>query len=244
MVFGNYFDDVINNRNRTQSRTNGSGDTVEISKQKLKQLIEKAEQHVALQKKCQKLEKEAKKLEEKLQNLQGNEEKLKELEKDSKKYYEALCRTRADLDNYRKRVDKEKTRDRESYRNTLLKKLLNHYDTLQIGWEAIQSSKNEEVKRGFQMVMKNYEKLMEEQGVKKMHCKGEKFDPYKHEAMVVRENKDLPNNEILEVIENGYYVDDPSNVLKPARVIISKKPREAQNGLQEAPLEVKSREEQ
>ena len=45
---------------------------------------------------------------------------------------------------------------------------------------------------------------------------------------MVQEHKDLPHNKILEVIENGYYVDDPQNVLKPARVIISKKPRDEQ----------------
>ncbi|MFO8019954.1 MAG: nucleotide exchange factor GrpE [Promethearchaeia archaeon] len=224
MVFGNHVDDFMNNR--TRSRNQKTTQKVEITKKKLKELLEKAEKCDSLEQEYKKLVKEAEKLEDKIKQLKGNEEKVKKLEQDSKKYYEALCRTRADLDNYRKRVDKEKARDRESYKNTLLKKLLNHYDTLQSGWEAIQQTENEQVKRGFQMVMKNYERLLEDQGVKKIQCNGEKFDPYKHEAVMVQENKDLPNNEILEVVENGYYVNDPRNVLRPARVIISKKPRE------------------
>lgn len=226
MVFGNYLDDFINNR--TQTRTNQANDTVEISKKKLRELAEKAQKYDKLEEKHRNLEKKTEALKQKLDGVAESEEKMKELEKDTKKYYEALCRTRADLDNYRKRVDKEKARDRESFKNRLLKKLLNHYDTLQSGWEAIKQSDNKEVKRGFQMVMKNYQKLLEEQGVRKMECEGEKFDPYQHEALMVQEHKDLPHNKILEVIENGYYVDDPQNVLKPARVIISKKPRDEQ----------------
>ena len=166
MVFGNYLDDFINNR--TQTRTNQANDTVEISKKKLRELAEKAQKYDKLEEKHRNLEKKTEALKQKLDGVAESEEKMKELEKDTKKYYEALCRTRADLDNYRKRVDKEKARDRESFKNRLLKKLLNHYDTLQSGWEAIKQSDNKEVKRGFQMVMKNYKKLLEEQGVRKM----------------------------------------------------------------------------
>ena len=70
--------------------------------------------------------------------------------------------------------------------------------------------------------MKNFEKLLVEEGVESMNSEGEKFDPYKHEAVIVEEGRnDLPENTILEEITKGYYFKD--KVLRPAMVKISKK---------------------
>ena len=63
---------------------------------------------------------------------------------------------------------------------------------------------------------------MEEEGVRAMDSQGQKFDPYKHEAMMVEEERDdLPENTIIEVFEKGYFLN--SKILRPAKVKISKK---------------------
>ncbi len=55
-----------------------------------------------------------------------------------------------------------------------------------------------------------------------MESEGQKFDPYKHEAMMVEEGRDdLPENTIVEVLDKGYFLK--SKVLRPAKVKISKK---------------------
>ena len=55
-----------------------------------------------------------------------------------------------------------------------------------------------------------------------MESEGQKFDPYKHEAMMVEEGRDdLPENTIIEVLDKGYFIN--SKVLRPAKVKISKK---------------------
>ena len=54
-----------------------------------------------------------------------------------------------------------------------------------------------------------------------MNCEGERFDPYKHEAMMVDDcEENLPDNIILEELDRGWYYKD--KVLKPARVKVSK----------------------
>jgi molecular chaperone GrpE len=53
-----------------------------------------------------------------------------------------------------------------------------------------------------------------------MNSEGETFDPYKHEALLVEENENLPDNTIIEEIDKGYYLNN--KILKPAGVKISK----------------------
>jgi molecular chaperone GrpE len=62
--------------------------------------------------------------------------------------------------------------------------------------------------------------LLKEEGVKGMNPIGEKFDPYKHEALFVEENDNFPENTIIEELDKGYYLNNM--VLKPAGVKISK----------------------
>jgi molecular chaperone GrpE len=61
---------------------------------------------------------------------------------------------------------------------------------------------------------------LEEEGVKELNSKGEKFDPYKHEVLLVEVNDDLPENTIIEELDKGYFFKD--KVLRPAKVKISK----------------------
>ena len=53
-----------------------------------------------------------------------------------------------------------------------------------------------------------------------MDCEGKKFDPYQHEALLVEERDDVPENTIIEVIDKGYFFNN--EVLKPAGVKVSK----------------------
>jgi len=76
------------------------------------------------------------------------------------------------------------------------------------------------VKKGFKMIIENFEKFLEDEGVKPMHSEGEIFDPYKHEALMVEDTEELPENTIIEELHKGYYLNN--KVLKPAGVKISK----------------------
>jgi molecular chaperone GrpE len=80
----------------------------------------------------------------------------------------------------------------------------------------------EGITKGFELILKNFEKIMEDEGIRSMESEGQKFDPYKHEAMMVEEGRnDLPENTIIEVLDRGYFLKN--KVLRPAKVKISKK---------------------
>ena len=53
--------------------------------------------------------------------------------------------------------------------------------------------------------MELQQNFLEDEGVKPMQSEGEKFDPYKHEALIVEENAEVPENTIIEELNKGYY---------------------------------------
>ncbi len=103
----------------------------------------------------------------------------------------------------------------------MLKKLIKHYEDLLRAFNVLDLiEKGESVKKGFKMIIENFEKFLEEEGVKPMLSEGEKFDPYKHEALLVEENEKFLENTIIEELNKGYFLNN--KVLKPAGVKISK----------------------
>ena len=103
-----------------------------------------------------------------------------------------------------------------------MKKLISHYDDLQRAIKVLETlEQGESIKKGFEMLVKNFQKLLDEEGVKPMNCQGQKFDPYKHEVKMVKIDNNLPENTIIEELSKGYYYNN--EVLRPAMVIISKK---------------------
>jgi len=103
----------------------------------------------------------------------------------------------------------------------MLKKLIKHYEDLLRAFNVLDLiEKGESVKKGFKMIIENFEKFLEDEGVKPMLSEGEKFDPYKHEALLVEENEKFPENTIIEELNKGYYLNNM--ILKPAGVKISK----------------------
>ncbi|RLI45906.1 nucleotide exchange factor GrpE [Candidatus Bathyarchaeota archaeon] len=193
-----------------------------ISKKQLKSLQEKAEQHDNLSVEFKDLKAQNQELKKKLSLLKEDERNTKGLQEQTEKYYNSLVRVQADFDNYKKNAIREKNRFELQVKERVLKKLLRHYDDLLRTARAIEFIEyTDDIKKGFDMILKNFEKLLEEECVIPMNCEGEVFDPYKHEAMLVQENDDLPENVIIEELDKGYYLNN--EVLRPARVAISQK---------------------
>jgi len=130
-------------------------------------------------------------------------------------------RTQADFDNYKKANQRENERYRARVKEEMIKKLIRHYEDLLRAFNILDLiEKGESVKKGFKMIIENFEKFLEDEGVKPMLSEGEKFDPYKHEALMVEENEEFPENTIIEELNKGYYLNN--KILKPAGVKISK----------------------
>ena len=218
MVFEDYYDEVFNGRRSLEDPYR----KVTISKEKYKNFVEITEKYEMLAKKMDEVIAKKTELEREIEYLKSDGRKLKELEEKTEKYLNSLVRTQADFDNYKKANQRENERYRERVKEEMLKKLIRHYEDLLRAFNILDLiEKGESVKKGFKMIIENFEKFLEDEGVKPMLSKGEKFDPYKHEALMVEENEKFPENTIIEELNKGYYLNN--KILKPAGVKISKK---------------------
>ena len=217
MVFEDYYDEAFNARRSLEDPYR----KVTISKEKYKNLMEIAEKYEMLLRKFDQVEAKKTELHRQLETLKEDGRQLKDLEEKTEKYLNSFIRVQADFENYKKANYRENERYRLRVKEEMLKKLIRHCEDLHRALKVLDSLKEgESVKKGFKMIVDNFEKFLEDEGVKPMHSEGEKFDPYKHEVLLVEENDDLPENTVLEELDKGYYLNN--EVLKPAGVKISK----------------------
>ncbi len=217
MVFEDYYDEYFNARRSLEDPYR----KVTISKENYKKLAETAKKYEMLVKKMDEVVAKKTKLEREIEYLKDDGRKLKELEEKTEKYLNSLVRTQADFDNYKKANQRENERYRARVKEEMIKKLVRHYEDLLRAFNILDLiEKGESVKKGFKMIVENFEKFLEAEGVKPMLSEGEKFDPYKHEALMVEENEEFPENTIIEELNKGYYLNN--KILKPAGVKISK----------------------
>jgi molecular chaperone GrpE len=219
MVFEDYYNRFTNDRNTQRSLSN----RILVSKSELNKLNATAKKYEALVEEHKKIRTQNDRLLKELDDLKNDARKFKDLLEEKEKFLNSLLRTRADFENYKKRSERENSRYKAYAIEAMLIKLIVHYDDLIRALNLLKMLENMDgLKNGFEIILKNFEKLLTEEGVKPMNSEGEKFDPYKHEAVLVEENRDdLPENTILEEITKGYYFKD--KVLRPAMVKISKK---------------------
>ena len=151
--------------------------------------------------------------EEKLEpSLEENTEKEK-----SQEYLEMLQRLKAEFENYMKRNDEEKKEFAKYAKYDLILKLLNVMDDFE---RALQiKNGNEDFVKGTEMIFKQLQKTLEEEGIKPIKSLGEKFDPYKHDV-IVRVEHDEHEDIIVEEIKRGYMLKD--KILRPSLVKTSR----------------------
>jgi len=129
-------------------------------------------------------------------------------------------RARADLENYRKRIQREMDEDRKYATVPLLQAVLPGLDGLQRALKAAAASKNaDELLAGVEMVAKQFEVALGNVGVKPIAAVGQPFDPHLHEAISQRPDPQVPPMTVVDEVERGYTLHD--RVVRPAKVIVS-----------------------
>ena len=219
------FDDYFNNFLEENSLNRRSENNVSISKEDYKKLTRIAEAYKLLVEEYKKMQAKNEKLVEELNKLKQEEtetKEFKELQEEKEKLYNSLLRTKADFENYKKRIERDNQQYKTYALENILKKLVLHHDDLNRTLNGLKLLENgESISKGFELTVKNFEKTLKEEGVEPMNCEGQKFDPYKQEVMIVDNRDDLPENTIVEELDKGYYYNN--KILKPAKVKISKK---------------------
>jgi len=101
----------------------------------------------------------------------------------------------------------------------VLAKLLNVIDDFERTIKLLEKTDNAELKTGIEMIHKQFHKILEEEGIKPMQCKGKKTDPYCHEVIDMVEHETAEGT-VVDELQKGYYIHE--KVLRPARVRVSK----------------------
>ena len=122
----------------------------------------------------------------------------------------------ADFDNYRKKFDKEKEDIKKLANENLIKEMLVILDDFE---RSLNEVKDEKTKAGLLLIYKNFFKILEKHGLRKIESIGEKFDPNYHEVLM-KETSDKEGI-ILEEFQKGYMLN--LKVIRPSQVKIGEK---------------------
>ena len=153
---------------------------------------------------------------------------LEEATKEAARWKDLAARNQAELDNYRKRMAREKSDAIKFANGSLLSELLPVIDSFQMGLSAaINEDPDSIISKGMEMVQKQLEEFFSSQGAVAISSVGKEFDPNLHEAISQESSDEVPNGHIITEIRKGYTLND--RLLRAANVIVSKGPESTDN---------------
>jgi len=151
------------------------------------------------------------------------EARFQEKEKEAKDHYDRYLRLSAELENYKKRAEKEKGETYKFANENLVKDLLPVLDNLERALEHGREARNHKaLLEGVEMTHKGFWGVLEKYGITLVDALGEEFDPNNHEAVMVQEDTQNPPNVVINQLQKGYRLHN--RLIRPAMVIVSKKP--------------------
>ena len=132
-------------------------------------------------------------------------EKLEEEQAKSREYLNRLKYLQADFENYRKRVEKEVQEVVQRGNEQLVSCLIGVMDDLENAIQAGETTENKAaLLEGIRMVHKNLEKLLENEGLERLECVGQAFNPNMHEILAQIPTKDHQSGTVLEEARKGF----------------------------------------
>jgi molecular chaperone GrpE len=144
---------------------------------------------------------------------------LQTLKQERDDLYERLLRKQAEFENYKKRVEREKSEFVQFASAEMMKELLNALDSFEL---ALRNAKaDEQTLRGFELIYKQLLDTMGRFGLKPIEAKGKIFDPHYHQAVSTTPTDEVEENTVLEEMRKGYLLN--GRLLRPAMVSVATK---------------------
>ena len=153
-------------------------------------------------------------------DMAAQSERVAELSTENADLLDSLKRLQAEFENYRKRMVKEQTRILETAEAELVRKLLPVIDNLERALaNSGEGGKDDALRGGVAMVLEQVLEILEKEGLDVIDPGGEPFDPEHHEAMMVVETDECPEDTVTDVVQKGYRFN--GRLLRPAMVHVS-----------------------
>ncbi|MBQ7502949.1 nucleotide exchange factor GrpE [bacterium] len=137
---------------------------------------------------------------------------------------EQLKRVTADSENYRKRLDANFERRVENAKEEIFRSLLTVVDHLEMAVQAADKGSDlPALRQGVELVLRDALKMLENYKISALETVGQPFDPSCHEAVMVEEREDLPDDTVSMEFKKGYKMGD--RLLRPSMVRVARQPK-------------------
>jgi molecular chaperone GrpE len=132
---------------------------------------------------------------------------------------QTLLRRQADFDNYRKRIEKERSEDSKRTTARVIEALIPIVDGFEHALAAHREPAYDNYRKGFELIYKQLLDNLAKLGVERVEPVGQRFDPHLHQAVERTETDDAEDGTILQVYQPGYVFH--GRVLRPAMVRVA-----------------------
>jgi molecular chaperone GrpE len=143
---------------------------------------------------------------------------LADAQRERDEYLELARRTKADFENFRKRVAADVQAAAARGKGEVAREVIDAVDNLERALEAADGS-GDGLASGVEMVLGGLRETLVRHGIEAVDPKGEKFDPNQHEALSTMPAEGTESGTVVEVMQKGYRMDE--QLLRPARVVVS-----------------------
>ncbi|HJX90881.1 MAG TPA: nucleotide exchange factor GrpE [Pyrinomonadaceae bacterium] len=157
--------------------------------------------------------------------LVATRSELKRVQEENRELKDRLARRQADFENYRKRVDRERTETYNRVVADVASKVLGVLDNLKRALEtesSVEASESDEFRHflsGVDLIYKQLSGVLEALGVKPIISVGEQFNPHIHEAVVTEVTDEVEPDTVVQEIRTGYRLGD--RLIRPALVKVA-----------------------
>ena len=154
-------------------------------------------------------------------DMEALKAKLAEAEAKAEENWNLLLRTKADMDNIRRRSERELENAHKYALEKFAQELLPVIDSLEMGAAAAQDENADvsKLREGTEMTLKMFETAIDKFGIKGVHPEGEAFNPEHHQAMTMIDSPEHEPNTIINVMQKGYLLNE--RLVRPAMVVVS-----------------------
>jgi molecular chaperone GrpE len=151
--------------------------------------------------------------------LEELEKQLAQAKQEASEFKDKFLRERADMDNFRKRQERNAQERVQREKKDLILKILGVMDNVERALTYQETMDRQALQQTLRMLMWQMNEVMKGEGLTPIATVGERLNPYEHEAIELVENSDQPEDTIVEEVLKGYKMGNET--LRAARVKVS-----------------------
>jgi molecular chaperone GrpE len=150
------------------------------------------------------------------------EQQLLKAQNTIKDYWDQMMRLRAEIENNRKRAERDVENAHKYALKSFVENLLPVIDSMEMGQTAATADNAtlESIREGAELTIGMFVQVLEKNGLEQVDPLGEKFDPERHQAISMIDVDSAESNTVVEVMQKGFLLND--RLVRPAMVVVAK----------------------